>query len=115
MSKEILERIRKVVASTTQKAVKFSGDAVDFTKLKIKIADTKAKLDDKYIQIGMAVYEDSENSNIEEICQDIAALREQLEEYKRKLSEYKNQKICSSCGTVCELEDTFCKKCGEKF
>ena len=115
MNKEILEKIKKVVASNTQKAVRFSNDAVDFTKLKIKISDVKSKLDDKYIQIGMAVYEEREESDIEAICQDIAVLREQLEEYKRKLSEYKNQKICSACGTVCELEDTFCKKRGEKF
>ncbi len=115
MNKEILEKIKKVVTSTTQKAVKFSGDAVDFTKLKIKIADVKSKLDDKYIQIGMAVYDEREESDIEAICQDIAMLRAQLEEYKTRLSEYKNQKICSSCGAMCELEDAFCKKCGEKL
>ena len=115
MKNEILEKIKKTVTLTTQKAVKISGDAVDFTKLKIKIADINSRLDDKYIQIGMAVYDNAENSDIEAICADIAMLREQLEEYKRKLSEYKNQKVCSSCGTVCELEDTFCKKCGEKF
>ncbi len=113
MKNEIVEKIKKAVSVTTQKAVKFSGDAVDFTKLKIKIADIKSKLDDKYIQIGMAVYDGNDNGDVEAVCEEIAALREELDEYKRKLSEYKNQKVCSACGEVCEIDDTFCKKCGE--
>ncbi len=113
MKNEIVEKIKKAVSVTTQKAVKFSGDAVDFTKLKIKIADIKSKLDDKYIQIGMAVYDGCDNSDIEAVCEEIALLRQELDEHKRKLSEYKNQRVCSSCGAVCENDDTFCKKCGE--
>lgn len=115
MKSDIVERIKNVVNSTTKKAVKLSGDAIDYTKIKLKIADVKSKLDEKYAKIGLAVYEDNNEENIEAICEDIKALRDELDEYRIRLSEYKNQKTCGKCGAICEKEDTFCKSCGEKF
>ena len=41
MNKEILEKIKKVVASNTQKAVRFSNDAVDNLKDRIMISGVK--------------------------------------------------------------------------
>ncbi len=115
MKNDVIERIKAAVSSTTKKAVKLSGEAIDFTKIKIKIADLNSKLDDKYAQIGLAVYEGEDSENIEIICDEIKALRDELEEYKLKLSDYRSKKACTSCGTACEKEDTFCKNCGEKF
>ena len=115
MRKDIIEKIKMAVSSGAKKAVKFSNDAIDYTKLKLKIAEINSKLDEKYAKIGLAVYEGCDDSGIETICDEIKQLREELCEYKVKLSEYKNQKVCPACDTVCETEDTFCRVCGEKF
>ena len=115
MKNDVVEKIKGFVSNTTKKAVKFSGDAIDYTKLKLKIADIKSKLDDKYAEIGLAVYENQDDGNIEMICEDISKLRDELEEYKIKLAEYRNQKTCNSCGALCDTDDTFCKSCGEKL
>ncbi len=115
MKNEIVEKIKAAVSSTTKKAVRLSGEAIDFTKLKLKIADVNSRLDEKYAQIGLAVYEGNSESDVDAICDEIKALREELEDYEFKLSEYKNQKVCSACGAICEKEDTFCRGCGEKF
>ena len=115
MKNEVIDKIKAIVSSTTKKAVKFSNDAIDYTKLTFKISDIKSKLDDKYAAIGLAVYENASDENIEQICSEIKVLRDELDEYKIKLSEYKNQKTCPSCGVSCEAEDAFCKKCGERF
>ena len=115
MRSDIVERIKSAVSSTTKKAVKISSDAIDYTKLKLKIAEVNAKLDDKYAQIGLAVYEGNDEEDIEIICDEIKALRQEIDEYKLKLSEFKNQKACPHCQTVCDKEDIFCKGCGEKL
>ena len=115
MRSDIVERIKTAVSSTTKKAVKISSDAIDFTKLKLKIAEVNSKLDDKYAQIGLAVYEGSDEADIEVICDDIKALRDEVEEYKLKLAEFKNQKTCPECQTVCDKDDVFCKGCGAKL
>ncbi len=115
MRSDIIEKIKSTVSATTKKAVKLSGDAIDYTKIKFKIGEINSKLDEKYAAIGLAVYEDSDDGDIEAICAEIKELRDELDDYKLKLSEYKNNKFCPACGAVCDKEDVFCKECGEKF
>jgi len=115
MRNEIIERIKLAVSSTTKKAVKISSDAIDYTKIKLKIAELNSKLDDKYAQIGLAVYEGSGEEDIEIICDEIKSLRDEIEDYKLKLSEFKNQKVCPDCQTVCDKDDIFCKGCGNRL
>ncbi len=115
MSNDIIEKVRSIVSSTTKKAVKFSNDAIDYTKIKLKISDLKSTLDEKYAKIGLAVYEGKDDDEIETICDEITALRDDIEELKLKLSEFKNQKTCPVCNSVCEKEDEFCRKCGSAF
>lgn len=115
MSKDFFEKFKTVLSSTTQKAVRVSGEAIDYTKIKLKSAELKSRLDEKYAQIGLAVYEGNNNEKIDEICDEITALRQQLDELTDKLTDYKNKKTCSICGTVCEKNDEFCRKCGSEF
>ena len=115
MNSDIIEKVKNAVTNTTRKAVKLSGEAIDYTKIKLKIADLNSKLDEKYAQIGLAVYESDEDVQIDAICEEITALRQEVEELKLRLSEYKNQKTCANCGSVCDSDDDFCKSCGSRF
>lgn len=115
MRSDIIEKVKNAVSETTRKAVKLSNEAIDYTKIKLRISDLKSQLDDKYAAIGMAVYEGSGEEEIDTICEEISSLRDEIEELNLRLSEYKNQKSCSECGTLCEKDDDFCRKCGKEF
>ncbi|MBO5007434.1 MAG: hypothetical protein J6D26_01200 [Clostridia bacterium] len=115
MNKDIIEKVKNTVALTYRKAAKLSGEAIDYTKIKLKISELNAKLDDKYAQIGIAVYESDETADIDSICSEIADLKEQINDLNIKLCEFKNQKTCSLCGKNAEKDAEYCPGCGNKF
>ena len=115
MNNEIISKVKEAVSSTTKKVVKLSGEAIDYTKLKLKLAEVNSKLDEKYAAIGLAVYEGNDEAEIEAICEEISALRDEIDSLKLKLDDYKNKKTCSACGTATERENPFCPSCGNKF
>ena len=115
MNKEIISKVKEAVSSTTKKVVKFSGEAIDYTKLKLKIAEINSKLDEKYAAIGLAVYEGNDEAEIELLCDAISSLREELENLKLKLDDYKNKKSCPVCGFATERDNPYCPSCGNKF
>lgn len=115
MPNDIIEKVKSIVSSTTKKAVRLSNDAIDYTKIKLKISELKSKLDEKYAKIGLAVYEGKDDDDIEAICEEITSLRNEIYELTLKLAEFKNQKTCPVCSSVCEKDDEFCRKCGSAF
>ena len=115
MNKEIIEKVKKAVSKTTKKAIKFSGDALDYTKLKLKIAELSSKLDDKYAQIGLIVYEGNDSEEVDKVCEEISELRETIEELKVKLAEFKNKKTCPNCGKTVDKDAVFCQYCANEF
>ncbi len=115
MNMEVITKVKEAVANTAKKVAKISGEAVDYTKLRLKISEINSKLDEKYAKIGLAVYEDCSEDDIEPICEEISKLREELDELKLKLNEYKNNKVCPGCGNATEKENPYCPICGTKF
>ena len=115
MNKDIIERVKKAVSKTTQTVVRISGEAIDNTKLKFKISEINSKLDEKYMAIGLAVYEDSDEAQIEDICEEINVLRQKKDELVLQLNEFKNVKVCSECGKTTEKDNQFCPACGKMF
>lgn len=115
MNMEVIAKVKEAVSKTTKKVVKLSGEAIDYTKLRLKISEINSKLDEKYAQIGLAVYEDCSEDDIEPICEEISKLREELDDLKLKLSEYKGSKCCPSCGSSTDRENPYCPVCGTKF
>lgn len=115
MNKDIIEKVKNAVTETARKAAKISGEAIDYTKIRLKIAEINSDLDDKYAQIGLAVYEGDEAADIEGICSEISELKEKLEDLNIKLGEFKNQKTCSACGKNADKDADYCPGCGNKF
>jgi len=85
---EFLKSAKNVLKKTTRKVVKFSGDAVDYTKIKIKLNAIESELEELYAKIGRIVYERDESQNTDEICSSIEELNAQKEELKEKLDSY---------------------------
>jgi len=115
MSKDIIERVKKAVSKTTKTVVRISGEALDYTKLKFKISEINSKLDDKYMAIGLAVYEDNDEAEIEAICEEITSLRTEKDELTLKLNEFKSMKTCPECGKTSDKENLYCPVCGKMF
>lgn len=114
MSNDIVAKIKKMVGKTAKKAARFSGDAVDYTKLKIKLSSINDELDEMYAKIGRIVYERDETQNTDEICEAIEALRKEKEEVKAKIELYGNKKFCDSCGSKIDSDSKFCQSCGRE-
>lgn len=115
----ILKTIKEMVTKTAKDAVKFSGDAVEYTKLNYKISELKDDLKDTYAQIGMLVYETSDGNEtdeekVEELCARVTELKDEIEILTSTINAMSNKKICSSCGAKMSAESNFCPKCGEK-
>ena len=114
------DNVKKVVKKTTKDVVKVSGDAVEFTKLKFKIADLNDKINDAYIAIGKEMYKSSigeeiDSEFVEEKCECITQMNIQINPLEQELAVVTNRKACPRCSTKNNTDSTFCSKCGEKF
>lgn len=115
MKTDIIAKVKEAVSKTTKKVVKISGEAIDYTKLKLKVAEIDSKLDEKYAAIGLAVYEENDEADVETICDEISVLKQERDALKLKIDEYKNQKTCPACSAATDKENTYCPVCGIKF
>ena len=115
MRNEVVSKVKKFVGNSAKKAAKFSGDAIDYTKLRIKLFEIRDELDGKYAQVGKIVYEGNEDADVEKICDEITALREQEADIKEKMSVYQSKKTCPECGASVDSKSEYCSSCGNKF
>lgn len=117
---EFFDKVKGMVSKTAKDAVKVSGDAVEYTKLKFKSGELNDKLNKLYAELGKIVYasmtdSEGDTENAEDICQQITLIKNQLEEVENELSSVTNKTTCSSCGAKVDADSTFCSKCGQKF
>lgn len=84
-------KFKKVVGKTAKKAAKMSGDAVDYTKLKIKLSSINDELNELYAKIGLIVFERDESQNTDEIFEQIEELRKEKEDIQEKIDAHSNK------------------------
>lgn len=97
-----------------------TGKIAKETKLKLKINETKSKINDIYEEIGKEVYEkhlgksNSENfeQEIEDKCTEIDVLADEIENMQQQCLELKDKKKCTSCYTEIDKNVKFCPNCG---
>jgi len=115
MSNDIFSKVKKTLGKTAKKAAKVSGDAVDYTKLKIKLSGINDELDELYAKIGKIVYERDESQNTDVIFEAIEELRKEKEELKEKLESFGNKKSCEFCGAKLDDNSKYCSGCGNEI
>lgn len=115
MRNDIIDKVKRVVGKSAKKAAKLSGEALDYTKMKIKLYDLHDKTELKYAELGRAVYNEDENADIEVLCNEISDLLEEETELKIKLNSCLNKKECSACGGMVDAKNDYCPLCGNKF
>ena len=92
------------------------------TKLRLKMSDSKSKINNLYEEIGKKVYEKHvRNESIDikkelnEECEKIDALAKEIEEARLEILKLNNKKICPNCNAEIEKDAAFCSKCGKKI
>lgn len=88
-------------------------------KLKSLINDDKDKIEEIYIEIGKKVYEKhirEENIDIKseliEECSKIDAYAKEIEDMKNEMLALKNLRLCYKCAYEMDINAKFCPKCG---
>ena len=118
---DFFDKLSKTASNTYKSAAELTGKIAKEAKLKMKMSENKAKIEDIYEEIGKKVYEKhirEENINIKdelsEECAKIDELSEKIKQERMELLKLKDLKQCKNCFEEIELEDNFCPKCGEK-
>ncbi len=100
--------------------VKKTSGFVDRAKTSYMISEIEEKIDVLVKEIGMFIYDKSKDGlempeEIDDRCEKIDLLYDELKTLKEKLAEERNEKVCSSCGEANNINAQFCQKCGERF
>lgn len=114
---KISETANKTYKYTTEKTSKFAKE----TKLKMKIAENKAKIEDIYEEIGRKVYEKhirEENIDIKEDliedCSKIDEITETIKKAREEMLSLNDCRQCEKCAAEINISFEYCPKCGEK-
>ena len=118
---EFFDKLGKKASKAYRATADKTGKIAKETKLKIKMGDLKAKINDIYEEIGKIVYEkhikkeqiDIEKDLIEQ-CTNIDVMSDEIEALLKECLELKDRKQCSKCFTEIEKDAKFCPKCGTK-
>lgn len=115
--------------SAAEVVSKKAGEFFDLSKLRISLASLRSELAKQYQALGEAVYNDEPVEEIDAIKEEIAALKQNIEDIESVLDNAmntvtcpacgeklpKNAKYCSTCGSALPRAKNLCKNCGYKL
>ena len=116
---DFLNKLGNIANKTYKSASQKTGEIAKEAKIKLKISETKSKINDLYEEIGKIVYQKhihGEEVKIEEdvnsYCSQIDELAKEIEKYQEEILTLKNKRICENCYTEIELQSKYCPHCG---
>ena len=117
MSMYSLNSLLDKAISVANVAGKKTEEVVESSKLKLQEVSIDAQIADCYEQIGSLVYRSrkAEVDNEEEITklmQEVDQLLEELSQVQCKRAELRKARKCPNCGASCDLDSTYCSRCG---
>ncbi len=116
---DILDQITLEAKKASDFLVDKATKAKDYTVASWNVAELRNKIDLLYKKIGKAVYaaHTTEADTAEEINQyieEIAALKEAMQEKEETKQAIRNQKTCPACGKGVGKDHSFCPHCGNE-
>lgn len=118
---DFFDKIGKKASEAYKMTADKTGKLAKETKLKLKMGELKAQINDVYEEIGKRVYEkhiresdETAEQEIEEKCVKIDVLSDEVESLLKECMELNNKKQCQQCHAEIEKEAKFCKHCGAK-
>ena len=117
---DIIEKIINNVEKTAKTVVQKSNDVVEITKLKMAISSAEAEAEELIADVGRLVYDAYKSGEgnpelVEEKCEQIEALKKDIEEKRNLFAKLRNLKRCNECEYENEAEAVYCCKCGSKL
>lgn len=120
-SMEFFDKLGKKASEAYKVTADKTGKIAKETKMKLKISELKAQVNDIYEEIGKKVYEKhireeafSIQNEIEEKCTQIDVLSDEIDSLLKQCLALKDKKQCPKCYKEIEKEMKFCPNCGEK-
>ena len=116
---EFFNKLGDIANKTYKSASQKTGEIAKEAKIKIKMNENKAKINDLYEEIGKIVYQKhihGEGVKIEEdlntYCNQIDDLSKEIEKYQEEVLSLKNKRICENCYAEIQLSSKYCPHCG---
>ena len=116
---EFMNNICKVASQMYRNTAKKADKCMRETKLKMKMNANKADIEEKYKEMGEAIYrihiskeEDKSKEEIEITCNEIDEISKEIEEANEELLKIKNKKQCTNCHEEIDRNAKYCPECG---
>jgi predicted nucleic acid-binding Zn ribbon protein len=95
------------------------GGYLGTTKLNRQVARKKEKIEKLESDIGALIYQkftrgEKVDDELVAHCQEIAKLRQGIEDLQEKIHQLRGLKKCPACAAEIDEEQSFCSKCGAK-
>ncbi len=117
---EFFEKLGNVANKTCKYTTQQTNRLATITKLKWKMSDCKAKINDLYTELGKIVYENNVREEMDDFedrknehCKKIDKLADEIEEYRKKILKLNNRRQCPKCYTEIYTVFNYCPNCGE--
>lgn len=116
---EFFEKLGKKASETYKTAAEKTNKIASDTKLRLKISENKAKIDDIYTEIGKKVYQkfvlDGDlniKDDIKEELEKIKQLTNEIEDCEKQRLELSDMRQCPNCKNKIDKDAKFCPNCG---
>jgi rRNA maturation endonuclease Nob1 len=118
---DIIDKLKEMGSEAYKFTQESTTKIAKETKLKMKIAQNKSKINDYYEEIGKEIYKDhlceketDVKEKVDELIGKIDGLTDEIEQIQVELLSLKDRKKCEACGKEIEKESKFCPECGSK-
>lgn len=117
---DFLDNVSKVLNQTAKKAVKISGDVVDYTKIMVNIRSEQSKIESFYREIGRSIYRKYNTSpsmvpaDIGDYCQCITEIHATIAGLRERAAKLRGECTCPNCGSRVGEKFEYCPSCGAK-
>lgn len=115
------DKLGKKATGAYKGAAEKTGKLAKEAKLRMKMAENKAKIKELYEEIGHKVYQKhiaSEDlcikDTLEEDCRKIDELANEVEKCEKEILELGDLKQCKNCKEKININAKFCPKCGKE-
>lgn len=116
---DFFNKITNMASDTYKKTSERTSKIAKETKLKMKMNDSKSKIEELYEEIGKIVYQKhvrEEDISIKEdlcsYCKQIDELSEEIEKYQNEILAMKQKKVCENCYMEIQVDSKYCPNCG---
>lgn len=117
---DFFDKLGKKASEAYKMTADKTGKIAKETKMKLKMNELKAQINEIYEEIGKKVYEQhvreekySIEKEIEEECTKIDVISDEIETLLKQCLELKDKKQCKKCYKEIEKDMKFCPNCGE--